>query len=73
MSGQVFNARRQRHHLLPIVVSLAALLLSGCSFYMGDHKAVYDQQGYAEHNTLLERDIVIRKPHWMPDHKEDAI
>ena len=40
---------------------------------MGDHKAVYDQQGYAEHNTLLERDIVIRKPHWMPDHKEDAI
>ena len=31
MSSQVFNARRQRHHLLPIVVSLTALLLSGCN------------------------------------------
>ena len=72
MSSQVFNARRQRHHLLPIVVSLTALL-SGCSVYMGDHKAVYEQEAYADHGGLPEQEIVIRKPHWMPDHSGDSI
>ena len=41
MSSQVFNARRQRHHLLPIVVSLTALLSSCTTINLdGDHRRV---------------------------------